>query len=75
MGGYTRKNLQKMVKKYQVTKSGSKGQIALRLWKLQKHTMTLKNLKRIEDYLKIPPAKRYKGQRYYVKKDGNLVKV
>ena len=75
MGGYTRKNLQKMVKKYQVTKSGSKGQIALRLWKLRKHTMTLKNLKRIEDYLKIPPAKRYKGQRYYVKKDGNLVKV
>lgn len=64
-----------MVKKYQVTKSGSNNEVAVRLWKLHKHTMTLKNLKRIEDYLKIAPAKRYKGQRYYVKKDGNLVKV
>lgn len=64
--------LQKLVKKYQVTRSGSKTAVALRLWKLHKHTMTLKHLKLIEDFLGVQPAKRYKGPRYYVQKNGTL---
>jgi len=64
--------LQKLVKKYQVAKSGSKKEIALRLWKLNKHVMTLGDLKIIEDFLKLAPAKRYKGTRYGTRKNGNL---
>jgi hypothetical protein len=64
--------LQKLVKKYSVTKSGSKQQIALRLWKLSRHVMTLGDLKLIEDFLKLAPAKRYKGTRYGVRKNGTL---
>lgn len=64
--------LQKLVKKYHITKSGSKKQIALRLWKLERHVMTLGDLKLIEDFLKLPPGKRYKGTRYGVRKNGNL---
>jgi hypothetical protein len=64
--------LQKLTKKYSVTKSGSKKEIALRLWKLERHVMTLGDLKIIEDFLKLTPAKRYKGTRYGRKKNGNL---
>lgn len=62
--------LQRLVSKYHVTKSGSNKQVALRLWKLQKHTMTLKNLKKVEDFLELTPAKRYTGPRYYVRNSG-----
>jgi hypothetical protein len=55
--------LQKLTKKYAVTKSGSKKEIALRLWKLRRHVMTVGHLKIIEDFLKVAPAKRYKGTR------------
>lgn len=64
--------LQKLTKKYGLTKSGSKKEIALRLWKLEKHTMILKDLKLIEDFLKIKEAKRYKGPRYGTRKNGTL---
>jgi len=76
----TRKNskpsmstLQKFVKKYHVTRSGSKKTIATRLWKLERHVMTLKNLKYIENFLALPPSKRYKGPRFYLRNDGNRV--
>ena len=64
--------LQKLVKKYRVTKSGSKKEIALRLWKLEKHVMSLADLKIIEDFLKLTPTKRYKGTRYGVRKNNTL---
>ena len=51
--------LQKLVKKYAVTKSGSKKEVALRLWKLRMHVMSVKDLKTVEDFLKLEPAKRY----------------
>ena len=46
----TMETLQKMATKYSVTKSGSKPQLALRLWKLRMHVMTLSDLKVIEDF-------------------------
>jgi hypothetical protein len=64
--------LQKLTKKYRVTKSGSKKQIALRLWKLEKHVMSLGDLKIIEDFLNLAPGKRYKGTRYGRRKTGSL---
>ena len=64
--------LQKFATKYGVTKSGSKPQVALRLWKLRMHVMTLSDLKVIEDFLELIPSKRYKGPRYSVKKNGDL---
>jgi len=59
--------LQKLVKKYSVTKSGSKNEVALRLWKLRMHVMSVKDLKIVEDFLKLEPAKRYQGPRQYIK--------
>ena len=64
--------LQNLTKKYGVTKSGSKKQVALRLWKLEKHVMSISDLKAIEDFLNLGPSKRYKGTRYGVKKSGSL---
>jgi hypothetical protein len=64
--------LQKLTKKYGVTKSGSKKDIALRLWKLSRHIMTLGDLKVIEDFLNLAPGKRYKGTRYGRRKNGSL---
>ena len=64
--------LQQLTTKYKITKSGSKKQVALRLWKLEKHVMSLGDLKVIEDFLKLAPAKRYKGTRYGTKKNGKL---
>jgi hypothetical protein len=64
--------LQKLVKKHTVTKSGSKKEIALRLWKLRRHMMSVSDLKIIEDFLNISPAKRYKGTRYSKRKNGSL---
>ena len=61
--------LQKLVQKYKITKSGSKKEIALRLWKLEKHVMSLGDLKIIEDFLKLPPAKRYNVTRYGIRKN------
>jgi hypothetical protein len=65
-------NLQKLTKQYAVTKSGSKKQIALRLWKLRMHVMTREHLKTIEDFLQLAAAKRYKGPRYGTRKNGSL---
>lgn len=68
--------LQKMVKKYGVTSSGSKTQVAWRLRQIVAHTMTLADLKKVEDFLKLPPEKRYKGGRIYVKiKDHKIVRI
>jgi len=64
--------LQKLTYKYGVTKSGSKNQIALRLWKLRRHVMSLGDLKIVEDYLNLGPGKRYKGTRYGTRKNGSL---
>ena len=64
-------NLQKLVSKHRVTRSGSKKEVAERLWKLHHHTMSLTELKKIEDFLQLPPSKRYKGPRFYVRDNGN----
>lgn len=64
--------LQKLVKKHHITKSGSKKEVAMKLLKGRPHMMTLSDLTLIEDYLKIPPSKRYKGSRYYTRKNGRL---
>jgi hypothetical protein len=64
--------LEKLAKKHLVTKSGSKKEIALRLWKLRMHVMTKGDLKIIEDFLNLAPAKRYKGPRYGTRKNGSL---
>lgn len=64
--------LQKLARKYIVTESGSKKQVALRLWNLEKHVMSLADLKIIEDFLKLPAAKKYKGTRYGRRKNGTL---
>ena len=64
--------LQKLTQKYSVTKSGSKNEVALRLWKLRNHVMTLGDLKIVEDFLQLAPAKRYTGPRYGRRKNGNL---
>jgi len=64
-------NLQKLVSKHRVTRSGSKKEVAERLWKLHHHTMSLNELKKIEDFLQLPPSKRYKGPRFYVRDNGN----
>lgn len=66
----TRKDtLGKLTYKYGVTKSGSKHQIALRLWKLRRHVMSPGDLKIIEDFLNLGPGKRYKGTRYGTRKN------
>jgi len=64
--------LQNLTKKYGVTKSGSKKQVALRLWKLEKHVMSLRDLKIIEDFLHLTNSKKYKGTRYGTRKNGTL---
>lgn len=64
--------LQKLVKKYNVTRSGSKKEVAMRLRQVRPHTMLLSELNMIEDYLKLPPKKRYSGPRYLRQKDGKL---
>lgn len=64
--------LQKLANKYQVTKSGSKKEIALRLWTLERHVMSLGDLKIIEGFLKLTPSKKYKGTRYGRRKTGKL---
>jgi hypothetical protein len=64
--------LQKLTNKYGVTKSGSKKQVALRLWKLEKHVMSQGDLKIIEDFLNLAAGKRYKGTKYGTRKNGSL---
>ena len=67
--------LEKLVKKYTLTKGGSKKDLALRLWKLRHHMMTRKELDMIEDFLKIAPAKRYKGTQYKIKGRGKTERL
>ena len=67
--------LQKLVKKYNVTRSGSKKEVAMRLRQGRPHMMLLSELNMIEDYLKLPPKKRYSGSRYRRQKDGKLAYV
>ena len=65
--------IQRMVKKYGVTKSGSRLEVARRLRQVVPHTMTLSDLKKVEDFLRLPPSQRYKGERFYVQHKGRLV--
>lgn len=65
--------LQKMTKKYGTTTSGTKKQICQRLRQISAHTMTLADLKKVEDFLKLPQSKRYKGGRIYVKIKGRKI--
>ena len=62
--------LQHMVKKYKVTKSGSRREVAKRLRQIVPHIMTLADLKKVEDFLRLPPSQRYKGERFYVQSKG-----
>jgi hypothetical protein len=66
-------NLQRMVKKYHVTKSGSMKQVAQRLRQVVPHIMTLSDLKKVEDFLRLPPSQRYKGERFYVQSKGKRI--
>jgi hypothetical protein len=72
----TMTELQHMVKKYGVTRSGSRPEVARRLIRVQGHLITLSDLKKLEDFLKLPPSKRYQGPRYrQVKKNGQLIAI
>jgi hypothetical protein len=64
--------LQKLVKKYIVTKSGSNRELAKRLLSLRSHIMYKKDLKKVEDFLKLPKSKRYHGKRKIIKGSINL---
>jgi len=64
--------LQKLQKKYSVTKRGSKKEVALNLWKYTKHVMSPGDLKIVEDFLNLKPAKRYAGPKYGTRKNGSL---
>jgi len=66
--------LKKIATKYEVTTSGTKQQLASRLLHLRSHVMDLRDLKVLEEFLKVIPSKRYKGPRYSIQKDGNLRK-
>jgi hypothetical protein len=59
--------LQKLVKKYIVTKSGSNREVAKRLLSMRYHVMHKKDLKKVEDFLGVPESKRYKGKRKIIK--------
>ena len=69
--------IQRMVKKYGVTRSGSRPQVARRLLAVVGHMMTISDLKKVEDFLHIPPSKRYRGPRYrdVKNKKGQLVAI
>lgn len=62
--------VQRLARKYRVTRSGSHHEVARRLRRVEPHTMTRKDLNRVEDFLALPPSKRYKGERFYVKYRG-----
>lgn len=55
----TMAELQRMAKKYGTTKSGTKTQLSWRLRQIAAHVMTAADLKKVEDFLKLPKAKRY----------------
>jgi ankyrin repeat protein len=63
----TKVDLQKLVKKYVVTKSGSNREVAKRLLDLRNHIMYKSDLKRLEDFLGLPESKRYHGKRKIIK--------
>jgi len=69
--------IQRMVKKYGVTRSGSRPVVARRLLAVVGHMMTISDLKKVEDFLRIPPSKRYHGPRYrdVKNKKGQLVAI
>ena len=64
--------LQKLLAKYHLTKDGSKQVVAERLVRMRSHVMLLSELSQVEDFLGLPPHKRYKGARWYKRKDGSL---
>ena len=68
-------DLKKIAVKYTLSPTGSKTELANRLWKLRSHVMTLKHLKIVEDFLNMPKSKRFKGQRFHVLNNGNLQKI
>ncbi len=67
--------LQKLVAKHHVTRSGSMKQVAARLVDIRGHVMPKQELDMLEDFLKLPPSKRYKGTRWTRNKKGVLVPV
>jgi len=68
-------DLKKIAVKYTLSPTGSKTELANRLWTLRRHVMTLKHLKTVESFLNKPSSKRFRGQRYSVRKNGNLQKL
>ena len=64
--------LQKLVVKYHTTKSGSARVLAERLLRTSSHVMLLSELAALEGFLRLPPSKRFKGQRWYTRKNGSL---
>jgi hypothetical protein len=68
--------LQRMVKKYHVMPSGTKTTVAWRLRQVVAPAMTLSDLKKVEDFLRLPESKRYKGGRHHVQfKGGKIVRI
>ena len=65
-------DLQKLVAKYHATKSGSAKAVAMRLYKFSSHVMTLSEVAMLEDFLRLPPSKRFKGLRWHTRKNGSL---
>jgi hypothetical protein len=65
-------NLQKLVAKYHVTKSGSARAVAQRLYTFRSHVMTLSEIAMLENFLRLPPSKRFKGLRWHTRKNGRL---
>ena len=65
-------DLQKLVAKYHVTKSGSAKAVAQRLYTFKAHVMTLAEVALLEDFLRLPSSKRFKGLRWYTRKNGSL---
>jgi SAP domain-containing new25 len=59
MSTVSKEELQNLAKKYTLTVSGSKKEIAKRIWTLRAHLLTKKELKLIEDYLELSLSKRY----------------
>ena len=68
----TMAQLQQLLAKYHLTKDGSKKVVAERLVRMRSHVMLLSELAQVEDFLGLPPHKRYKGARWYKRKDGSL---
>ena len=54
----TMKELQELVEKYNLTRSGSKTQVAKRIYSLRSLYLSQKDRKMLEDFLHIPSSKK-----------------